>query len=77
MQSTQFCWQSKKKECSGSEDERLRSFAKTTYGVDGAWSQALLEQLLSKGKINDRTYQKLVIKLVLSNIAIQGLPQIQ
>jgi hypothetical protein len=46
---------------------RMRSFAKISYGVDGAWSQALLEQLLSKGKTDDRTYQKLVIKLVLSN----------
>ena len=50
-----------------SEDERLRNFAKISYGVDGAWSQALLEQVLSKGKIDNRTYQKLVIKLVLSN----------
>lgn len=50
-----------------SEDERLRSFAKATYGVDGTWSQALLEQLLSRGKIDNNTYQKWIIKLVLSN----------
>ncbi len=50
-----------------SEDERLRSFAKASYGVNGAWSQALLEQLLNRGKINNSIYQKLVIKLVLSN----------
>lgn len=50
-----------------SEDERLRNFAKIYYGVDGAWTQALLEQLLGKGKIVNRTYQKLVIKLVNSN----------
>jgi hypothetical protein len=50
-----------------SEDERLRSFAKASYGVDGAWSQALLEQLLSRGKIDNTNYQRLVIKLVLSN----------
>lgn len=50
-----------------SEDERLRNFAKNSYGVDGAWTQALLEQLLSKGKIDTNSYQKLVIKLVNSN----------
>lgn len=50
-----------------SEDERLRNFAKNSYGVDGAWTQALLEQLLSKGKLDTRTYQKLVIKLINSN----------
>lgn len=50
-----------------SEDERLRNFAKNSYGVDGAWTQALLEQLLSKGKLDASTYQKLVIKLINSN----------
>ena len=50
-----------------SEDERLRNFAKNSYGVDGAWTQALLEQLLSKGKLDTRTYQKLIIKLINSN----------
>lgn len=50
-----------------SEDESLRNFSKIYYGVDGAWTQALLEQLLGKGKIDQRNYQKLVIKLVLSN----------
>lgn len=50
-----------------SEDERLRNLAKNSYGVEGAWTQALLEQLLSKGKIDKRTYQILVIKLVSSN----------
>ena len=50
-----------------SEDERLRNFAKNSYGVDGAWTQALLEQLLSKGKLDTRTYQKVVIKLINSN----------
>jgi transcription elongation GreA/GreB family factor len=50
-----------------SEDERLRNFAKIYFGVDGAWTQVLLDQLLDKGKIDNRTYQKLVIKLVNSN----------
>jgi tetratricopeptide (TPR) repeat protein len=50
-----------------SEDERLRNFARDPYGVDGAWTQALLEQLLSKGQLDASTYQKLAIKLINSN----------
>lgn len=50
-----------------SEDERLRNFAKNSYGVDGAWTQAILEHLLSKGKLHANIYHKLVIKLINSN----------
>ncbi|QBD82778.1 tetratricopeptide repeat protein [Ktedonosporobacter rubrisoli] len=50
-----------------SEDERLRSFAKGSYTVHGAWTQPIARQLLSRGKIEKERYQKLVIKLINSN----------
>ncbi len=47
-----------------SEDERLRTYAATTYKTQGIWIQAILEHLLNTGSLSNDQYQEAVIKLV-------------
>jgi len=48
-----------------SDDERLRSFAKNEFKVEGVWTQAILMYLLNKNIIDRDSYNKIVLKLVL------------
>ena len=50
-----------------SDDERLRSYAAGTYSVQGVWTQAVIENLLSLGIISNEKYQDSVIRLINSN----------
>ena len=47
-----------------SDDERLRSFAKTEFNVDGVWTQILLMHCLNIKALERNKYSKMVIKLV-------------
>lgn len=47
-----------------SDDERLRSFAKTEFNVDGVWTQFLLMHCLNIKALERSKYNKMVIKLV-------------
>lgn len=50
-----------------SDDERLRSFATSSYQVQGVWTQAVIENLLNSGIISNEKYQDFLIQLVNSN----------
>lgn len=46
------------------DDERLRSYAKSEYKIDGVWTQFVLMELLKKEVITMEEYADAVIKLV-------------
>lgn len=47
-----------------SDDERLRSFAKSEFNVDGVWTQVLLMHCLNIKVLEKNKYNKMAIKLV-------------
>lgn len=47
-----------------SDDERLRSFAKTKYNVDGAWTQIVLMHCLNTNILEKAKYNEIIVKLV-------------
>ena len=58
-----------------SDDERLRSYAKTNFSVDagtnlhvdGVWTQAVLEHCVNEHLLDKAEYDKMIIKLVCSH----------
>ncbi len=50
-----------------SDDERLRSFAKEEFSVNGIWTQALLMYCLDKKTLGRIEYNDMVIKIAASN----------
>jgi len=50
-----------------SDDERLRSFAKAEFKVDGVWTQVLLMHCLDLGKLERSRYNQMIVKLTCSN----------
>ena len=46
-----------------SDDERLRSYAKTEYDVDGVWTQLVLMYCLGHGFLEKAKYDKITVKL--------------
>lgn len=58
-----------------SDDERLRSYAKTNFGIDagincyidGVWTQVILEYCLNRNILDKADYDKMTIKLVCSH----------
>ena len=58
-----------------SDDERLRSYAKTNFSsdaetnfhIDGVWTQVVLEHCLNLNVLDKAKYDKMVIQLVCSN----------
>jgi len=50
-----------------SEDERLRSFAKSEFGVEGIWTQILLMDCQTKDIIDKSSYEGFIVKLACSN----------
>ena len=49
-----------------SDDERLRSFAKGEFNVEGIWTQVLLMHCLSNSVLDRDNYNKMVVMLALS-----------
>jgi len=50
-----------------SDDLKLRTFAKKEFGVEGIWTQILLQYLLEKEQITIDEYNKYIIKLICAN----------
>ena len=58
-----------------SDDERLRSYAKTNFGidagtdfhVDGVWTQVVLQHCVNRNLLDKAEYDKMTIKLVCSH----------
>ena len=50
-----------------SDDSMLRLFAKKEYNADGIWTQIVLMKCQELNKLDNSTYQKKVVHLVLSN----------
>jgi len=50
-----------------SDDERLRSFAKASFNVDGVWTQVVLMHCLNINIFEKAKYNEMIIKLVLSH----------
>ena len=48
------------------EDERLRSLAKTEFGISGVWTQALLIKCVEKNCLSKLQYDAATIKLLVS-----------
>jgi len=49
-----------------SDDERLRSFAKREFNVDGAWTQIVLMYCLNTNVLEKANYNEMIVKLVCS-----------
>jgi len=56
-----------------SDDQRLRTFAKQEFGIDGVWSQPVLMAGVNRGIIEGERYAKAVIKLVCSGYRLVSL----
>lgn len=50
-----------------SDDERLRSFAKTEFNVDGVWTQPILMHCLDFNGLEKSKYNEMIVRLVNSN----------
>lgn len=49
------------------DDSWLRSLAKNEFGVEGVWTQAVLEKLVANNTLSKVDYEKKILKLLLSN----------
>lgn len=56
-----------------SDDERLRSFARTEFKVDGVWTQIILMLALSENVIDKERYNQAVLDLVCSRYYHTGI----